>query len=416
MKRLRTLLLGLISLAAPAWASEGVIDRLDEALTVSAFDDGLRARLSGTLDAEGYAFEGSAPGLIYTRGHRLFNPRLTLFLDTQLGARVYAFAQARADRGFDPGEGGPRLRLDECALRLTPSDDGIVSLQAGKFATLVGNWTPRHGSWENPFVTAPLPYENLTGIWDSVAARTVGTLLLWSHMRPNPFRGDEYADKHLRAPVIWGPSYATGAAAFGRVGKFTYAAEVKNASLSSRPETWDDGGEQWDHPTVSGRLGYGPNEMWNFGVSASSGSFLRPRAGPTLAAGYGRGDYREVVFGQDLSFAWHHLQVWAEAFEARFEIPRVGDVATFAYYAEAKYKFTPQFFGAVRWNQQTFSTLPDGAGGSVRWGRDLWRIDVAPGYRFTAHTQLKLQYSLQHEDHAARNLSQTVALQFTLRF
>ena len=27
-------------------------------------------------------------------------------------------------------------------------------------------------------------------------------------------------------------------------------------------------------------------------------------------------------------------------------------------YIEAKYKFTPQFFGALRWNQQLFSTIP----------------------------------------------------------
>jgi hypothetical protein len=94
----------------------------------------------------------------------------------------------------------------------------------------------------------------------------------------------------------------------------------------------------------------------------------------------------------------------------------VGEVRTLAGYAEARYKFTPQFFGALRWNRQLFSTVPDGTGGFVRWGRDLWRIDLAPGYRFSAHTQLKLQYSLQHEDRAARNLSHTLAAQYTVRF
>ena len=105
-----------------------------------------------------------------------------------------------------------------------------------------------------------------------------------------------------------------------------------------------------------------------------------------------------------------------EAYEARFAVPRVGDADTFSYYAEVKYKFTPQFFGAVRWNQQTFGTIEHGAGNWVKWGRDTWRIDVAPSYRFTPHLQCKLQYSLLHEAGATREYSHTVALQLTARF
>jgi len=415
MRLLRALFLCGAALTA-ARGADDVFDRLDDALTVSGLHDQLRARVSGTLDAEGYTFGGTAPGLIYTSGHSLFTPRLTLFLDAQLGGKVYLFVQTRTDRGFDPAEGGLRTRLDEYALRVTPWDDGRLSVQAGKFATLVGNWAPRHGSWENPFITAPLPYENLSGIWDGVAARSVGTLLFWSHMKPFPFPFNEYADKHMRTPVIWGPNYATGAAVSGRAGAFSYGAEVKNAPLSSRPDAWGDDGAQWRYPTVSGRLGWSPDPRWNFGLSASDGPYLRPVAEPTLPAGYTRADYRQHVLGQDASFAWHHWQVWAEAYEARFTIPRVGDVRTTTYYTELKYKFTPQFSGAVRWNQQFHSTVMDPVAGPMRWGRDLWRIDFAPGYRFTAHVQLKLQYSLQHEDRAAEKYEHIGAAQLTLRF
>jgi hypothetical protein len=52
----------------------------------------------------------------------------------------------------------------------------------------------------------------------------------------------------------------------------------------------------------------------------------------------------------------------------------------------------------------------------VRWGRDIWRIDNAIGYRFTPHTQLKLQYSLQHETSDSRRFGHTLAAQFTVRF
>ena len=128
------------------------------------------------------------------------------------------------------------------------------------------------------------------------------------------------------------------------------------------------------------------------------------------------GDYREFVLGEDVSFAWHHLQLWAEFYETRFEAPRVGDADTFAYYLEAKYKFTPQLFGALRWNQQLFGSVPDGAGGHVRWGQDLGQIEVAAGYRFTSHTQLKLQYSFQQETTGQHDDNHLVAAQLTVRF
>jgi hypothetical protein len=150
-------------------AAQDFLDRIDRALTISAFDDRVRARLSGTLDIEGYLLQQPPPGLLFTSSEALFNPRLTLFLDVQIGSVLYLFAQARADRGFDPSDQGARLRLDEYALRLTPWEDGRFNLQVGQFATVVGNRSARHASWENPFITAPLPYENLTGVWDSIA-------------------------------------------------------------------------------------------------------------------------------------------------------------------------------------------------------------------------------------------------------
>jgi hypothetical protein len=392
------------------------LDRVDEALTTSAFHDAVRLRLSGALDLEAYHLQQPVPSLIYTDGSGLFTPRLRAFLDAQLGAQVYVFAQLRADRGFDAGTGGVRGRLDEYALRFSPWDNGCLSLQLGKFATVVGNWAPRHGSWESPFITDPLPYANLTGIWDTIAARTSDALLLWASVKPRPSRGGEFLRKYLSVPVIWGPSYASGAAVFGEIGRFNYACEIKNVALASRPEVWEVGESHWERPTWSGRLGYRPNPMWSLGVSASKGTYLRPMAITTVAPGHRLEDYREIVFGQDVSFAWHYTQVWAELYETRFTIPIVGDARTFAYYVEAKQKLTPQVFVALRWNQQSFSTLRDRTGASMRWGRDVWRVDVGPGYRFTPHTQFKLQYSLQHEDADSRELGHMLAGQFTVRF
>ena len=407
-------------LAAGATAASGAddfIDRVDEALTWAGCHNQLRARLSGTLSLEGYHFTSSPPGLISTEDSSLGETRLSLFLDAQLGAQVYFFAQSQLDHGFDPSDGDWEWRLDEYALRLSPRADGAFHLQFGKFATVVGNWVPRHLAWDNPFVTAPLPYENLTGMWDVAPVRSLDTLLTWAFIKPQTPPRSESADKALRLPIIWGASYTTGAAISGVMGRVDYAFEIKNAALASRPEEWDASESQWQDPTISGRLGYRPDERWNLGFSASSGSYLSAAARSKLPAGRSGDEYQEVVLGQDIGYAWHRLQFWAECYEASFKIPRIGQAKTVAYYLEAKYRFTPRFFGALRWNQQLYGSLEDARGDSVRWGRDVWRLDFGAGYRFTAHAAVKLQYSHQfggigtHDQH-----SDTLAGQFVLRF
>jgi hypothetical protein len=404
--KLHAISLCVFACTACAFDVDDFLDRLDAELTVSAFDDNLRARLSGTIDLEIYHFQQPAPGLINSEINTLFNPRLTLFLDAQFGSQIYFFAQSRLDRGFDPSDEGAQVRLDEYALRFTPWDDGRFNLQAGTFATVVGNWVPRHLSWENPFINAPLIYENVTPIRDKSAPYSTLDFIY----------GFYSYEKYAFNPVIWGPSYASGISVSGRLGRFDYAAEMKNASLSSRPESWHVTAVGFENPTFSGRAGFRPNQAWNFGLSASEGPYFRPEAEPTLPRDRGIGDYREFVLGQDISFAWHHLQLWAEFYEARFQVPRVGDADTFAYYVEAKYKFTPQLFGALRWNQQLFATVNDGYGGRIRWSQDLARIDIAATYRFTTHTQLKLQYSFQQETTGPGNDNHLLAAQFTLRF
>lgn len=414
MKFLRASL-SLLAAATVAHGAEEIFDRIEDALTFSSRDTRNRARVSGTLELEGYALQLPALGVIRSTRERFVTPRLTTFLDAQFGRGVYAFVQARADRGFDPSEVSLRARLDEYALRITPWGDGRLHLQLGRFATVVGNWAGRHGAWSNSFITAPLPYEYLTGIWDNEVIRTSNVLLQWSHLRPGLPASVTAVEKSLRLPIVWGPSYATGLAVSGDLGRWRYAAEVKAGSLSSRPEVWEHSGEQRDHPTISARLGYRPNAMWHLGFSASSGSYLRESATRTMPAGYGRGDYRQKVLAHDISFAWHHLQVWGEVYAARFEIPRVGDADTLAYYAEVKYKLSPQLFGALRWNQQVFDTIPD-RGTRTRWGKNVVRGDVAAGYRLTTHAQFKVQYSLQDGDGGNRRYTGLLGAQLTVRF
>ncbi len=414
MKPLRLSLL-FLGIALRAVAADEFFDRLRETLTFSADEGRLRARVSGLLDLEVYSLQQPGPGVIDTKDRRLFTPRLTTFLDVQLGPRTYAFAQLRTDRGFDPEASGGRVRLDEYALRFAPLGGRHLNFQLGKFATVVGNWVSRHGAWTDPFVIAPLPYDNLTPLWDTQAVPASATLLRWAHVRPGLQPATAAVEKDRRFPIVWGPSYAIGAAASGDLGRFRYAVEAKLGSLSSRPDAWAHAREQINHPTTSVRLGYRPNPMWDVGISASEGVYLREFAGATVPIGRRRSDYRQRVIAQDLTFAWRHLQLWAELYATRFEIPGIGDGDTLAGYAEAKYRFTPRFSGAVRWGRQIYGSIPNGTE-FVRWGNPVSRLELAPAFRFSPHLQLKLQFSLQQGDSGGRDYSRLLATQLTVRF
>src|SRR5205823_4661455 len=322
--------------------------------------------------------------------------------DTQLGKQVYFFAQSRLDRRFDPSNHGAAARLDEYALRLTPWEDGRFSFQIGKFATVVGNYVQRHLSWENPFEDAPLAYENLTAISDKAAPASARDFI----------RGFDPSEKYEFNPVIWGPSYASGVSVSGRVGQFDYAAEMKNSSLSSRPESWTVTETGFSNPTFSARLGFRPDQAWNFGFSASDGAYFRLEGERTLPPSGAIAVNREPVPAKNAGSPCILRKCGAKFNEPGFEVPRVGNADTFAYYLEAKYKFTPQIFGAVRWNQQLFDKIDN----DKRWGNDLGKIDIAATYRFTSHSQLKLQYSYQKETAGPGDDNHLLAAQFTVRF
>ncbi|PTY03236.1 hypothetical protein DB347_22435 [Opitutaceae bacterium EW11] len=410
------LLLGLFCGLAGFVYGEGLDDALDragDALRLSSDDGQYAARLSGTLDLEAYALQQPAQGLLYTERRTLLNPRLSLFLDATAGERAYVFVQVRGDRGFDPSSDGLRVRADEYAARFAIVPDRSWSVQVGKFATVVGNWVKHHRSWEDPFITAPVPYNTLTPMWDGVPAESLDVLRHWAHFPPSR---PTYEDMERQIPIVWGPSYATGVALLGRFERWSVDLEMKNASLSSRPETWDPSDALWKNPTVSGRIGYSPNVMWSMGLSFSDGVYLKPDAIALAREARSLSSYRQYVVGYDLAFAHHHLQVSAEAYATRFEVPGAGDLDALSYYLEASYRVAPQLTLALRWGELRYGHATDGAGESLSWGHDTSRIDFAPTWRLSAHLQLKLQYSLQHEEQSTQTWNHLGAAQLTLRF
>lgn len=415
MRTAAAALTAIFACAGSVFASfDDALDRVGDALSFSTPGGGFHLDVSGTAEAEAYSLTLPYEGTLYTDDSRLGSGRLTTWIDAQLGSHIYLFSEVRFDRGFDPGKNHrPRARIDVCAARLSL---GSLVVQAGKFATVTGSWPRRYASWENAFVTAPLPYSHLTGIWESHPAGSPATLLRWGHVRPRPDAYDEQSDQDLRQPIVWGPAYGTGAAAFWQSGPLRLAAEVKNSALSSSPYRWNPNREDWDNPAFAARFAWKPGPVWELGFSASTGTYLEPDAAYELPAGRGLSDYRQTTWGADLGFARHHWQVWAEAIVARFDLPGHDPADVFSWYLESRYKLTARFSLGARVGQQLYGTVTAARNEKIRWGRNTTALELAPVFRFNAHLQAKAQFSLLHTESSGRRFGRLVAGQLALRF
>jgi hypothetical protein len=414
----RTAIAVLVNAAAALSVQGEFLESVEERLSFAAFEGASALELSGTLDLEAYNVDKPAPALVFTTNNFLLNSRLTVYLDGKFGSHLYWFVQARVDRGFDPSDAGVEFGSTsmrfESHRRSTRRFPGFRQVSSRRpWAT--GHAAMTHGTTH--LSTRPCHTMVCSASGTLEPPDSVETLLFWGHV---PFDGvtkfgDGYSDKRFQLPIIWGPNYASGLSLLGDLGKLQYAIEIKNAAVSSRPESWDLTSNNFAYPTFSGRVGFRPNVMWDFGISGSVGSYLQPEAAPTLPSGRSIGDYHQILIGHDVAFAWHHFQLWAEVFGTRFQVPNVGNADILSYYLEAKYKITPQLFVAARWNQQLYGNVPF-KGGSTRWGDDAWRVDAGLGYRFSAYLQLKLQGSFTHYHYDIQQGERLLAAQLTFRF
>lgn len=395
---MKRLLLCLTLLLTPPLHAQSWLDAIDDALTITNESNTVRADVSFLADLDLYAPEAAPQGTLSAIDADAFlQPRLSVFFDAQLGAHLTAHAQMRMDRGFDPGtKPNGDVRLDEYYLQWQVFDDDRIDLRAGRFATAFGAWTPRHLSWDNPFVTAPLAYGDFLPLTDHAAPASLAAFAARRNAPDNPLTW---------VPIIWGPSYATGAAISGRVDDFEYAIEMKNAALSSRPERWDAIQQvEFQTPaTVTARLAWHPAPEWTVGTSFSHGSWMID------------GNAKQTTYGLDAAYAHGHWQVWAEAIHARFDVPGIGDVHTTSAFIESKYKVTPSLWIAARWNQSWNGDIP-GLADDLSYDRNAWRADLAIGLRLSRHAQLKLQYSYGDKAGADPEGDHLLAAQVTLKF
>ena len=355
-----------------------------------------------TLEMTYWHADTPLPGLLSFTGTDFFQPRLSLGFSVMAGDQWLLHVLTRWDRGFDVGSHRDGdFRADEAFLRWRPTGDGRLNVEIGKFATCFGNWVPRHGFWDDPFLTPPLPYDNQLASNDRNAKN------------PSPATIAKRGGKLAWVPMIWGPSYSTGAAIFGSDGKWDYALQIKNADLSSRPDSWSPWEENGSHPSVTARVGYRPDAAWAFGLSASHGTYLRRDAEPTLRTGDQRGDFDHTMLGADVRWSHHQFQVLGEVLASRSHTTVAGALDAFAYYIEGRWKVNSTVFLAARWAQEWNDDFSPAGTKAVRaYTRQVWRATAAAGFRITENILLKTEYSYNGADAKENTFAVGVGFRF----
>lgn len=311
------------------------------------------------------------------------DPRASLSFDYQPDPRIFFHATLRADRGFDPGtQTDGDIRLDALILRYRPFGDNSLNLQAGKFPTVIGNWVPTHGYYEDPFLLAPLPYSAITGI--NVLNATEHSPQTIAN-RAQAARPNIHLAKTNWSSIVWGPAYSNGFAVFGNRGKIDYALEMKNTFAGSSPEEWDLGEGDFSHPTISGRIGYQHDASLSLGLSASHGPYLN-------AGSPSRGDFHQTLMAADIRWAHRDWILSAEMFFATYD--SLGeDLEMLSYYLQARYKVLPGFWIAARLGQTVSNDVSTPFSPNTEWTANITRAEIALGWRISPDLLLKTQYT-----------------------
>jgi adenylate cyclase len=382
-----TALLLLAGAAVPRPAAAQDLPTLQEmGIRYSSPGGWLQVAPSGRLEATGYV-PADYPSWLVPTTRSFVAPRLSLFADVFMGAHLYAFAEGRADRGEEPAPRGVQARLEQAFVRWTPLAGRDLGLQAGKFATPFGAYAQRHHSAADPFIRPPLPYEYRTVICAGIAPGSGRGFLTWRD-QPDVFRG-------IGSPVVWGVPYQAGVMALGSLRGVSGRVAVMNSAPSSPPPSWNPDFGARQHPSLVAALGVQVAPELRVGVSYDRGPYLRA-AVSGLATGDAAGRYDQAIWGFDASVARGPVQMHAEAFIDRWEVPNVEDYPRdYSYYLEGRVQMGARTFAAARYAAIRFNEISSGiptAAGELPWDYDAERVELAGGFHTGRNTELRAEY------------------------
>lgn len=265
---------------------------------------------------------------------------------------------------------------------------------------------------ENPGVNVSVEelyvdFENVSRLWnqDRMLNIRVGRFNI-------PF-GEEYQTRYaIDNPLIahslsdiWGVDQ--GLEVYGCLGKFDYVLAVQNGGVNVDDFNADK--------SIAGRLGYSPTHWLRLSASAMRTGNINVQQDGIAALWFGNaylssiGSPSTTLFHSELAEGDVQLRLGRGQIKAAGGYLHYGDNDTAAnnnrdvyyYFVEGQYDVTKKLFAAARFSQimanDGFLLIGDGSfqnyGSAL--SKNLWRLTLGTGYRFSPNLVLKADYSLE---------------------
>lgn len=343
----------------------------------------LQFGISGRLILGGFAPGPDGAGLI-TDGANFFSGQASLFTDLHVGGHLYVTGEFRLDTGEVPQKGVLTGRVEQVYLRYKPWLNRDLHLQYGKFVSPLGAYNQRHDTTADPFIRPPLMYDYRTMVSSRLVPRTNDGFIRWKYV-PDVFRP-------VGAPVIWGNPYQVGAMFFGGLQKFDFRLAVMNSAPSSEPDMWNYQIGRKTHPSLVAHAGYRIVPELYLGMAYGAGPYLDESARSFVPEGE-FDHYKQKIWQVEFLFERGKTQIRGEAFHDTWEVDNVSDYPVdMSGYLEIKQKFLSGFYGAFRYGTIRYSQIRLSSGQREAWDFNLWRAQVAAGYRIRRNLDVRAEY------------------------
>jgi hypothetical protein len=329
--------------------------------------------------------------------------RAGLTIEARISRRLSFLTEIRAETGVG-------VTPYAWFVRVTPFDNGLVDIQAGRIPPVFGTYARRAYPQDNPLIGDPLGYQYLASIRHDAVPATADDLL---RMRGRGWRvrypiGNPAAEAGV--PMVAAGRWDTGIEA--RVGQRVLAGAIAFTvgSLSYPLVKDDNGGRQ-----VAGRLEWQPLPGLMLGVSAARGAFVSDvvrEARPDIPDQR----YDQRAIGIDAETSRGRWLLRGEYVANTWTLPALGEprivdpVGSRAWYLETKVRLRPGLYVAARGDQLRFTTIR-GSAGPRTWDADVSRVEVGAGYTIRRGLLVKASLSSNWRDGGAVRESHLAGVQ-----
>jgi hypothetical protein len=289
-------------------------------------------------------------------------------------------------------------------VRVRPLKHVPLDIQAGRIPVVFGTFARRYGG-DNPLIGVPLAYQYLTSLRADAVPASADNLLFfrglgWQVRYPV---GNPVAEPGV--PLVTSYRWDTGVEARAASRYVEGAFAVTSGTLANPRVDDDNHGRQ-----LSGRVAFKPVIGLILGASVSRGEFLDHDIKQFYEPVFPGQHYRQRALGFDAEYSRGFWIVRGEVIDSRWNVPVANrpyienPLRATAGYVEARYRFTPRYYGAARFDYLTFSKVTginqtfEEPGVPTRWDAPVTRGEIGGGVFLTRHLTARgsLQFNYRH--------------------